>query len=70
MKPSISPSANNCEMVLPAGASCNFTSGGSLMEIFSGRSASVIGPRTQEMSAGLTPNSSSRIARAQTLAVS
>ena len=69
IKPSIAPSASNAEIDLPAGASSSFTSAGSLMEIFSGRSASSMPPRTHWMSDGLTPWSSSRMARAQTLAV-
>ena len=70
MKPSISPSASNCEMVLPSGALSSRTPSGSLMVIFSGRPACSMPPRIQWMSFGLTPKSSSRIARAQTLAVS
>ena len=51
----MSPLSSSCEMVLPSGASTIFTSGGSLMVIFSGRVGSSIPPRTQVMSDGFTP---------------
>ena len=46
------------------------TPGGSLIVIFSGRPASSMPPRTQVMSDGFTPWSSSRMMRAHTQAVS
>ena len=70
MKPSISPLASSSEMVLPSGALSSRTPFGSLMVIFSGRPACSMPPRIQCMSFGFTPKSSSRMARAQTLAVS
>ena len=70
MNPSIAPSANSSEMVLPSGALSRRTPSGSLMVIFSGRPACSMPPRIQCTSEGLTPKSSSRMARAQTFAVS
>src|SRR5262249_35229274 len=70
MKPSMSPRSNSSEMVTPDGASSMRTPGGSLMAIFSGRPACSIPPRTQTMSDGFTPWSSSRMMRAHTQAVS
>ncbi len=55
MKPSMSPSASSREIDLPGGPFSSFTSFGSVMEIFSGRSASSMPPRIQWMSEGLTP---------------
>jgi hypothetical protein len=70
IKPSISPSAKSSEMVLPSGALSRRTPLGNLMVIFSGRPACSMPPLIQCMSLGFTPKSSSRMARAQTLAVS
>ena len=70
MKPSISPRSSSPEIVAPSGALSSRTPGGSFTVIFSGRPGSSMPPRIQWMSAGFTPKSSSRIARAHTLAVS
>ncbi len=55
--------------VRPSGAASSFTSGGSVIAIFSTRPAVSSPPLIQWMSDGFTPYSSSRMARAQTFAV-
>ena len=70
MKASISPASSMALSVLPSGAGSSFTSGGSVIEIFSTRPGCSSPPRIQWMSEGFTPYSSSSSARAHTLAVS